>query len=70
MTTTPSEPQVHYLIELPGVYDGWSIAAMTDGTFSNRWANDSGDGPFPGYERRWEAAEKAIAGYLAEKGES
>lgn len=54
-------PQIDHLIELRGVYDGWSIAVYTDGTIKNRWTNDAGDGPEPGYERRWRAAEDAIA---------
>lgn len=53
-------PKIDHLIELRGVYDGWSIAVMTDGTIKNRWANDAGDGPEPGYERRWFATEDAI----------
>ena len=51
---------VDHLIELPGVYDGWSIAVFMDGTMLNRWANDEGTGPAPGYERRYEATKKAM----------
>lgn len=57
-------PQIDYLVELRGVYDGWSIAVYTDGTLKNRWANDAGDGPGPGHERRWKATEEAIAKML------
>lgn len=28
---------VDHLVEIPGVYDGWSIAVMRDGTQVNRW---------------------------------
>lgn len=52
----------YYLIELRGVYDGWSIKLMKDGTTINRWANDAGDGPEPGYERRYEAVEAYLRG--------
>ena len=38
-------PKIDHLIELRGVYDGWSIAVYADGTIKNRWANDAGDGP-------------------------
>lgn len=61
--------KVHLLIELRGVYDGWSFAVMTDGSLFNRWANDAGDGPMPGYERRYEATRKAMLEY-AEDDES
>lgn len=52
---------IDHFIELRGVYDGWSIAVRKDGTLHNRWANDEGTGPHPGYERRWRATEDAIA---------
>lgn len=29
--------QVEMLIEIRGIYDGWSIAKMKDGTYRNRW---------------------------------
>ena len=54
-------PQIDHLIELRDVYDGWSIAVYTDGTIKNRWANDAGDGPEPGYERRWRMTEDAMS---------
>ena len=52
--------QVEYTIELPGVYDGWSIALMKDGTLFNRWANEEGTGPAKGYERRYERTQHHI----------
>lgn len=60
-----SEPQteIDYLIELRGVYDGWSIAVHKDGTLRNRWAGEDGKAE-PGYERRYGAAERAIAEML------
>lgn len=30
--------EVETFIELRGVYDGWSIAKMKDGSYANRWA--------------------------------
>lgn len=30
--------EVDYLIEVRGIYDGWSVARMKDGTLINRWA--------------------------------
>lgn len=37
---------VDHTIELPHIYDGWSIAVLKDGTKVNRWAGQRG------YERR------------------
>lgn len=51
--------QIAHLIELRGVYDGWSVAVMKDGTLVNRWGD--GDGPYAGYERRFNATAEAIA---------
>lgn len=51
--------QIEHLIELRGVYDGWSIARLKDGRLINRWADDNGQ-PLPGYERRHAATEDAI----------
>lgn len=54
---------VDHLIELRGVYDGWSIEVRKDGTMRNRWAEADGK-PAAGYERRWQATENAIAQLL------
>lgn len=54
--------EVDHLIELRGVYDGWSIAVMKNGTQINRWANDDGTGPAPGYEYRYEVTEAFLRG--------
>ena len=56
---------VAYRIELPGVYDGWSVALLTDGTMRNRWENPDGT-PREGYERRWAATQE----YIDRNGES
>jgi hypothetical protein len=32
------QDNIDYLIELRGVYDGWSVAVLKDGTRVNRWA--------------------------------
>lgn len=29
--------QLDYYIEIRGVYDGWSVAKMKDGSYINRW---------------------------------
>jgi hypothetical protein len=49
------------LIELPGVYDGWSIAQLPDGRMLNRWSDEAGTGPAAGMQRRWEATEVYIS---------
>lgn len=56
--------QINHLIELRGVYDGWSIAVMKDGSLVNRWAKDDGSAA-KGYERRWAATEEAIGNMRA-----
>lgn len=43
--------EVALLIELRGVYDGWSIAKMKDGRLINRWDEN---------DYRFAATEKAI----------
>ena len=52
--------QIDHLIELRGVYDGWSIARLKDGSLVNRWADNDGV-VHEGYERRWRATEDTIA---------
>lgn len=42
------------VIELQGVYDGWSIAVMKDGTLRNRWSD------LEGYERRADQTQAVI----------
>ena len=55
-----------YLIELRGVYDGWSIAVLKDGSYVNRWAGVDGYAE-PGYERRWLATQQHISLLEAER---
>ena len=31
------EANVEYYIEIRGIYDGWSVAKMKDGSYVNRW---------------------------------
>lgn len=31
---------VEILIEIRGIYDGWSVAKMKDGSYRNRWSAD------------------------------
>lgn len=45
--------QIAYVIELQGVYDGWSIAVMKDGSRVNRW--DKKD-----YPKRWAATQAVL----------
>lgn len=56
---TIENDQIAYLWQLQGVYDGWSVAVMKDGRYINRWGNDTGE-PIKGYERRWQATDRAI----------
>lgn len=56
------------LVELPGVYDGWSIAVLTDGTRINRWANEDGTAAREGYERRYLLTQKVLD-YQWDRGE-
>lgn len=53
------EEDVDYLIELRGVYDGWSIAVHKDGSMHNRWADEDGN-PVVGRQRQWLATQNAI----------
>ena len=46
---------VETFIELRGVYDGWSIAKMKDGSYINRW---------PEEDRRFKQTER-VAKWLA-----
>lgn len=32
--------EVAHVIELRGVYDGWSVAVLADGTYHNRWRGE------------------------------
>ena len=52
--------QVVQLIELLGVYDGWSVAVMRDGSLQNRWE--------PG-DRRWAPTQQWIENANAEENE-
>lgn len=58
-----TDSNVEYLIEIQGVYDGWSIAVINEPTYAyvNRWATK--DDPLlaePGYERRFRMTEEYI----------
>lgn len=48
------------IVEITNVYDGWSILINEDGEWLNRWENDEGTGPEPGYEGRWKATQDYI----------
>lgn len=61
---TIDSKDIGHLIELRGVYDGWSIAVLKDGALVNRWADDNG-APLDGFERRWAATEEAIGNMRA-----
>lgn len=61
--------EVQSLIELRGVYDGWSVAVMEDGSMVNRWSIKDVDGnviAFPGVERRFETTQSYLRGEPAE----
>lgn len=61
--------EVHHMIEIQGIYDGWSIMVLKDGRMLNRWENPLGR-PTPGDERRWVATAEAIENYLAARDEA
>lgn len=46
-------------IEIRGVYDGWSVAELPDGTLLNRWEESDG--------RRYQETEDFIKQYRAMK---
>lgn len=62
-----SHADVDHIIELPEVYDGWSIAVLKDGTWWNRWSNDDDTGPREGYERRYRLTQVYIDTYGGSK---
>lgn len=35
-----TEDSIAIYIEIRGIYDGWSVAKMKDGTLVNRWPED------------------------------
>lgn len=47
---------IAYVVEVRGIYDGWSFAVLKDGTARNRW---------PLEDRRHKPTEAAIAAHLA-----
>ena len=57
------DSNIDHLIEIPGVYDGWSIAVIREPTYAyvNRWARkDDPLLPEPEYERRYRRTEEYI----------
>jgi hypothetical protein len=53
------------LIEIQGLYDGWSVALLTDGTMVNRWEEYLGgtdDGYYNDayYRRKYQATQEWI----------
>lgn len=61
MRTKYTEAEVDHLIELHGIYDGWSIAVLKDGTKVNRWAG------IEGYEARAERTQAYIDKWLTDE---
>ncbi len=53
------EDSIAMLYEIRGVYDGWSVARLKDGTLVNRWD------PIE-YPRRFAASEEFINGMTKE----
>ena len=58
MGYTAYQDRIAFTYEIPGLYDGWSIAVLTDRTVVNRWAEDDGS-PRAGLEHRC-AATRAV----------
>lgn len=58
---TFTDDDIDHVIELRGVYDGWSVAVLKNGIRVNRWAGIDGQA-IPGYERRWKMTEDYLAG--------
>lgn len=54
------DEDIETLIELQGVYDGWSILKLKDGTLINRWADPATGIAWAGYERRWRLTQETI----------
>ena len=54
--------ETSHLIELRGVYDGWSVQVLMDGTLVNRWLDPETGEAYPGYERRAEITQAFIDG--------
>lgn len=46
------EANVEFYIEIRGIYDGWSVAKMKDGSYVNRW---------PENDRRYQPTQDWIA---------
>lgn len=54
-------PEIDILIEIPQIYDGYSVIVYKDGTFVNRWASYVEAEPDNAlFKRRFEETEKAI----------
>lgn len=52
---------VKHTIEIPAIFDGWSIAVLHDGTMVNRWADtEDPTRPAEGYERRYRMTQEII----------
>lgn len=53
----PTGDGVEVFIEIRGIYDGWSVAKMKDGTLVNRW---------PGDDRRHKPTQNWISNQIVE----
>lgn len=60
--TALADGDVDHLIEIRGVFDGWSILVRkSDGAHLNRWASeDDPTRPEPGYGRRYYETQDVI----------
>ena len=61
-----STSEVDLLIEIPEVYDGWSVKVYTDGTIENRWTAALRAAEEPERSiiyKRYRAAQTFIDGY-------
>lgn len=56
-----SSAEIDHLVEIQGLYDGWSIAVFRDGRVYNRWqSKENCLLPAEGLQRRYEETEKYI----------
>lgn len=54
--------EIESIIELRGVYDGWSVAVLKDGTHVNRWKDHETGKALEGYEYRYDVTEAYLRG--------
>ena len=55
------ESEIDHVIEIRGIYDGYSITVLKDGTVINRWAG------VPGHEERAARTQEYIDRWLTDE---